>query len=87
MRIVPKQKPEPTLDSGVSQGFETAGVVLVFLLIGLFLDSRFGTAPLLTLVLALFALVGQFTKMYLVYTERMKTLEQRRAEEASGRSA
>jgi hypothetical protein len=31
--------------------------------------------------------VGQFTKMYLVYTERMKTLEQRRAEESSGRSA
>ena len=33
VKLVPKQKPDAPVDSAVSQGFETAGVVLVFGLI------------------------------------------------------
>lgn len=87
VKLVPKQKPDAPVDSAVSQGFETAGVVLVFVLIGLFIDRKFDTTPVFTLVLTLFALVGQFTKMYLVYTDRMKSLEERRNSDASGRNA
>ena len=58
VKLVPKQKPDAPVDSAVSQGFETAGVVLVFVLIGLFIDRKFDTTPVFTLVLTLFALVG-----------------------------
>lgn len=86
MKFPPDPKPASGIDKGVSQGFEAAGVILVFVLIGLFIDRRFGTTPVFTLVLALLAQVGQFMKMYLIYTDKMKTLEERRNSDATGRS-
>ena len=84
LKLMPKPKPMSSIDSSISNGAELAGVVVVFFLIGLGLDAWWGTTPWLMITLALFGMVGQFTKMYFAYTERMKVLEKHRAESARG---
>lgn len=84
MKFLPKPKPMTSIDSSISNGAELAGVVVVFFLIGLGIDAWLGTTPWLMITLAVFGLVGQFTKMYYAYTARMKELEAHRAENARG---
>lgn len=84
LKLMPKPKPMTSIDSSISNGAELAGVVAVFFLIGLGLDFWLGTTPWFMIVLALFGMIGQFTKMYYAYTARMKELERHRAESARG---
>ena len=84
MRLLPKPKPMPTVDSSISKGAQLARVVIVFFLIGLGIDTWLGTTPWFMLGLLVFGVAGQFTKMYYVYNDRMKVLEERRAQDASG---
>ena len=84
MRLLPKPKPMPAMDSSIPNGAELAGVIVIFFLIGLGLDTWLGTTPWLMLALLVFGVAGQFTKMYYAYTARMKELERHRAESARG---
>lgn len=84
MRLLPKPKPMPAVDSSISNGAELAGVVIVFTLIGLGIDTWLGTTPWFMVGTLVFGVVGQFTKMYYVYNDRMKVLEARRAEDSRG---
>lgn len=74
---VPKNKVRP--DDSLSRGAEFAGVVTVFFLIGLGLDFWLGTTPWFMIGLFLFAVVGQFVKLWYSYDHTMKALEAERA--------
>ncbi len=83
MKFLPKPKPI-ALDSGVSQGAELAGGIVVFFLIGFGLDVVLGTTPVFMIALTVFAVIGQFVKMYYSYTSAMRHLEEERAASARG---
>lgn len=83
MKFLPKPKPI-ALDSGVSQGAELAGGIVVFFLIGFGLDVFLDTTPVFMIVLTLFAVVGQFVKMYYSYSSAMRHLEEERAAAVRG---
>ena len=84
MKLLPKPKAPVALEPGVSHGMELAGSVVVFFGIGFGIDAWLGTTPLFMIVLVLFAVVGQFIKMYYVYSSAMRNLEQKRVEESRG---
>lgn len=84
MKFLPKPKPFVAVDAGVSQGAELAGGVLVFFLIGFGLDAWLNTTPLFMITLTLFAVVGQFIKIYYVYSSAMRHLEEERAKGSQG---
>ena len=84
MKLLPKPKAPVALEPGVSHGMELAGSVVVFFGIGFGIDAWLGTTPLFMIVLVLFAVVGQFIKMYYVYSSAMRHLEQKRVEESRG---
>jgi F0F1-type ATP synthase assembly protein I len=54
---------------------EMVGTPMIFGLLGWLLDRWIGTAPLLTLVLFLFGVVGMALKAYYAYVEKMKREE------------
>ena len=85
MKFLPKPKPV-ALDSGVSQGAELAGGIVVFFLIGFGLDVVLDTTPVFMIVMTVFAVVGQFVKMYYSYSSAMRHLEEERASAARGES-
>lgn len=85
MKFLPTPKPVQPVDRGMSQGAELAGSVVVFLLIGLGLDAWLGTLPVFALALTLFAAVGQFVKIYFVYSRDMDRLQAERAAKGSSR--
>ena len=64
----------------LGRGMDFALVVLVFLGIGYGLDRWLGTRPGFMIGLTVFAVVGQFVKMYYDYTNTMEQLEAQRAE-------
>ena len=55
-------------------------VVLVFLGIGYGIDRWLGTRPGFMIGLTVFAVAGQFVKMYYDYTNTMEELEAQRAD-------
>lgn len=63
----------------LGRGMDFALVVLVFLGIGWALDRWLGTRPVFMISLVLFAVVGQFVKMYYDYTAAMEEHEAQRA--------
>lgn len=83
VKLIPKPKPV-ALDSGVSQGAELAVGILVFFLIGLGVDTWLGTTPGFMIGLTVFAVVGNFVRMYYAYTSAMRHLEEERAAQARG---
>ena len=83
MKLLPKPKPV-SLDSGVSQGIEMAVGLVVFFLMGWGLDALFGTVPLFMISFTVFAMVGQFVKMYFIYSRDMRHLEDQRSEMVRG---
>ena len=85
VKFLPTPKPVQPVDRGMSQGAELAGSVVVFLLIGLGLDAWLGTMPVFMLALTVFAAVGQFVKIYFVYSRDMDRLQQERAAKGSTR--
>ena len=83
MKIVPdQQRIADAQHSGqtLGRGMDFALVVLVFLGIGYGLDRWLGTRPGFMIGLTVFAVVGQFVKMYYDYTNTMEQLEAQRAE-------
>ena len=83
VKLIPKPKPV-ALDSGVSQGAELAVGILVFFLIGLGIDTWLGSTPGFMIGLTVFAVVGNFVRMYYSYTSAMRHLEKERAAQARG---
>lgn len=83
VKFVPKPKPV-AIDSGVSQGAELAVSIVVFFLIGFGIDTWLNTTPAFMIVLTVFAVIGQFIKMYYSYSRAMRHLEQERASIVSG---
>ena len=59
-----------------SRGFELAGVTAVFVLIGLWIDSLFGTRPICTVVLGLLAVIGLGVRSLLPYRAQMDAEEE-----------
>ena len=60
---------------GFTRAFEMALTPAVFGAFGYLLDRWIGILPVLTIVLFLTAVGGQFVKMYYTYDARMKTPE------------
>ena len=83
MKLLPKPKPV-SLDSGVSQGIEMAVGLVVFFLMGWGIDALLGTVPVFMITFTVFAMVGQFVKMYFIYSRDMRHLEDQRSEMVRG---
>ena len=83
MKLLPKPKPV-SLDSGVSQGIEMAVGLVVFFLMGWGLDALLGTVPVFMIAFTVFAMVGQFVKMYFIYSRDMRHFEDQRSEMVRG---
>jgi uncharacterized membrane protein len=62
----------------LSRAFEFAATTLVFLGLGWLVDRWLGTTPVFMIVLAVFALVGQFVKLWYAYDAEMRRLERDR---------
>jgi F0F1-type ATP synthase assembly protein I len=62
----------------LGHGMEMALTVLVFLGFGFALDRWLGTKPAFMIALVVFAMVGQFVKIWLSYERTMKALDAER---------
>jgi ATP synthase protein I len=83
MRVLPERhKIAAAQQSGqtLGRGMDFALVVLVFLGIGYGLDRWLGSRPWCMIGLVIFAVVGQFIKMYYEYTAEMEQHEAERAQ-------
>lgn len=76
------KRPAPG-DPGLNQGTEIALTVLVFLGLGLLIDSIAGTRPIVTIALVVFSMVGSFVKIWAAYNLRMNALEAARRSDAT----
>lgn len=80
VRLVPRNKPIDA-DDNIGRGMDFALVTLVFLGIGWGIDRAAGTRPVFMIGCVVFAVVGQFVRMYYAYEARMQVLEADRAVE------
>lgn len=62
--------------NALAQAVEFVGAPLIFLLVGLWLDHKFGTGPVCMLVLFVLALVGVSVSAYYRYKEAMEKEEE-----------
>ena len=60
----------------LARAFELVVTPLVLGFLGHLADSRLGTAPLLTIALGAFGVVGMFVKLWLGYVAAMKAEEE-----------
>lgn len=81
MKLLPR-KPVNAADN-LGRGMDFALVTLVFLGIGYALDRWLGTRPLFMIGLVVFAMVGQFVRMWFDYDAAMRTLEDERRDGAA----
>ena len=73
---------------GLNQGIEAALVLVLFLLVGVGLDSWFGTTPSMVSVMSVLAAGGLFATFKMRYEQRMDQLDaERRAKLAGARTA
>lgn len=74
---------------GLTQAFEMAVTPILFALLGHFLDGQFGTRPILTVFLVVFAMVGAFLRTWYHYLNRVQALEDGKVwhRRAAGREA
>lgn len=79
MKILPNTPTRTGATDTLGSGAELAGIVVVFFLLGWGLDAWLGTMPAFMIAFVLFAVIGQFVKMYFVYNHQMKSLEDERA--------
>ena len=70
------QKAVMTFATGWNRAFEVAGVTAIFVLAGLWLDSKFGTKPILTIVFFLLAVIGLGVRLYYGYQADMAREEE-----------
>jgi len=74
-------------DDNLGRGMDMALVTLVFLGIGYVLDRSFDTKPVFMIGLVVFAVIGQFVKMWYAYDATMQRLEdERRTGATAGRA-
>jgi len=59
-----------------SHAFEMAAVTVLFVLFGLWIDGRFGTRPLFTVVLGLLAVIGLAARAYYTYLAQVEREEE-----------
>jgi F0F1-type ATP synthase assembly protein I len=59
----------------MSRAFEIAVTPVIFGLLGFWLDHVFGTQPVLTVALAVFAVVGMFVRSWIGYDAEMRRHE------------
>ena len=62
----------------LARAVEFVAAPALFAYAGHLLDGRFGTGPLLTVALAVFALAGVFVRAYFAYEEEMRGHEAER---------
>ena len=62
--------------NALSRSFEMAATFALFVLLGLFVDSRLGTRPLCTIALALLAVVGLGARTYYTYIAQIERDEE-----------
>ena len=62
--------------NALGQAVEFAGTPLIFFLVGLWIDHRFGTAPVFAVALFLVALVGVSVSAYYRYKAAMDEAEE-----------
>lgn len=55
----------------LSHAFELVATTVIFVLIGLWIDGRFGTRPLFTVVLGLLAVIGLGIRAYYTYMNQI----------------
>ena len=88
MKLLPKvfvpKKSNAGTDDSLGRGPDIALSTGVFLVIGLAIDSGTHTRPLFTIILVVLSLVGNFARMWYVYDDRMKHLEQERLRQSIG---
>ncbi len=76
MQLLPRKPIDP--DDNIGRGMDLALVTLLFLGLGYLVDRWLGTQPWFTIGFVLFAMIGQFVRMWYVYDARMKQLESER---------
>ncbi|MEX0847572.1 MAG: AtpZ/AtpI family protein [Ilumatobacteraceae bacterium] len=76
MKLIPRQP--INADDNIGRGMDMALVTLVFLGLGYALDRWFDTKPVFMIGLVLFAVIGQFVKMWYAYDATMTRLEDER---------
>jgi|DEB19_MinimDraft_3_1074340.scaffolds.fasta_scaffold12780_3 F0F1-type ATP synthase assembly protein I len=69
----------------ITKGAEIAGTVLVFFLLGWFIDRQFTSTPWFMITFVVLAVVAQFVKLYYVYNAQMTDLEAKRREAVHSR--
>ena len=62
--------------NALSHAFELAGTTVVFVLLGLWIDSRVSTRPLFTVVLGLLAVIGLGVRAYYTYLAQIERDEE-----------
>jgi F0F1-type ATP synthase assembly protein I len=74
------QKPAKSIDAddNIGRGMDFALVILVFLGIGWAVDRALDTRPAFMIGCTVFAVVGQFARMWYAYEARMSQLESER---------
>jgi small neutral amino acid transporter SnatA (MarC family) len=80
VKLVPRIKPIDN-DDNIGRGMDFALVILVFLGIGWILDRSFDTRPAFMIGCTVFAVIGQFVRMWYAYDARMSQLERDRSSE------
>jgi len=65
----------PSSDDALGRGMDVALTLLVFLGLGALIDNWLGLFPLFTIVLVLFAAIGTFVRMKIVYDATMERHE------------
>lgn len=79
MKFLPKPKPVSVMNTNVSEGVELAVGIIVFFFIGFGVDAWAGTTPLFMIIFTVFAVIGNFVKMYYSYSRAMSHEEEERA--------
>ncbi len=74
MKLIPRTKAIDT-DDNIGRGMDFALVTLVFLGIGWALDRAFDTRPAFMIGCVVFAVVGQFVRMWYAYDASMRRHE------------
>lgn len=87
MRLRLRSQDLQGLDDGFTRAIELVLTPVVFALFGLGIDALAGTTPLFTIVLALFAIVGQSAMMWYRYDARMREHERELQERRRGPAA
>lgn len=73
MKLVPRKPINP--DDAIGRGMDFALVIVLFLGIGYVLDRVLDTKPAFMIGCFLFAVIGQFVRMWTAYDTKMKQLE------------